>query len=255
MSHLFKTPESDPTQETIAATTSGKAPDSWESIGSKVPKYFRAPLIERAWKTHAETLEKLKSNETFARTFIHITAESTAMADINAAIFMPLHLVKESQREEALATLSNGVGDLSVWLKNKYPTADVVLIVGDQPNEETLVEQLDTIFESSPAKRLVCGPGASVEKMVRNFGETRNYGAAQICSIDERGGSGWTQTPGPKLEKMIDDLLRQHQPARIVAFEPLQMPATHQMVEKAEKLGIPVMRVDAPSVKSRFQPT
>lgn len=255
MSDLFETPEADSTLDAVAAAPSGKAPDSWETIGSKVPKYLRAPLIERAWKTHDETLAKLQSNESFARTFSHITAETTAMADINAAIFMPLHLVKDSQREEAIATLSKGVGDLSLWLKEHYPTADVVLIVGDQPNEETLAAQLDSIFEENPAKRLVCGPGAGVEKMVRDFGEARNYGTAQIGSIDERGGAGWTQTPGPKLEKMVDDLLRQYQPTRMVAFEPLQMPATHQMVEKAEKLGIPVIRIDAPSVKSRFQPS
>lgn len=254
MSDLF---EADPLDQDVAEINFPvkKVPDSWQSIASKVPKYIRAPLIERAWKTHAETLEKLEKNESSVKSFNHITAETTAMADISSAVFMPLHLIREDQKKEALEALSEGVGHLSNWVRKAYPNADVVLIVGDQPNEETMSEQLDELFEASPAKRLACGPGSGVEKMVRDFGEARNYGNAQIGSIDERGDAGWTQTPGPKLEKMADDLFRQYLPDRVVAFEPLQMPATHLVVAKAELLGIPVTRIDAPSVKTRFKPS
>lgn len=229
-----------------------KTPDSWSSILSSVPESFRAALLQAAWKTHDETMQLVEADATRTRGHDHITAQSTAMAAISAAVFMPLHLVKPDAHSQAIEALSKSVTSLSKWLRASYPTADNVLIVGDQPRGETLNDRLDEVFEKNPAKRLICGPGTSVESLVRIYAEERNFGLAQIGSIDGAGkGAGWQQVPGPKLQKMVEDLFRQFNPDRVVAFEPVQMPAAHLALEKALTLNLPILRIEAPSVKSR----
>lgn len=229
-------------------------PESWSNVLGKVPEYFRETLLQCAWKTHDRTLAATEMDESRTRGHEHITAISTAQADISAIVFMPLHLIKPDDHAKALQVLSGGVAELSNWIQLTYPGADTVLIVGDQPNAETLNDHLDELFDALPAKRLVCGPGASVEALVRAYAEKHDFGAAQIGSIDEHKGLGWIQTPGAKLDKMVADLFRQFNPNRVVAFEPLQMPSTHKAMEKAAELGLLVQRVEAPSIRSRLKP-
>ena len=251
MSDLFDTQEPPAT----TASNGDVLPESWASILVKIPPIFREALTKGAQANHDALLDKLREKSGH---HVHdaITAETTVMASLSGVVFMPLHLIAPDKVEEInqLLERSNGTQALWQWLKDAYPNADTLLVLGDQPNPEQFEQVLDETLSNQPAKTLVCGPGATIEPLLRSYGEPRNYLTYGIQSMDERKGAGWNQAPGPALEKKVDDLLRQHKPNRAIVFEPAQMPATHLMAEKCQALGVPLERIEAQSLTKKMKP-
>lgn len=213
-------------------------PKSWGDAISKVPEHFREPLIDLAWKVHDETLKRLGASPGAASPVNINTAETTAMTEISAAVFMPLHLIKPSEMPMAEKSLRSGIGEFFKWIKSEYPTADTVIVIGDSPQKEAFFDTLDEIFEEHPAKRILCSSGTGVEKLLNEFGPPRNYGVPQICGLGDR--------------KEIFS----YNPGRLIAFEPVQTSACNAMIEASARAGIPIIRIDAPTLEatSRMSP-
>lgn len=232
-----------------------KAPLSWSLLLGCVPSPFRAVILDGAWRLHDETMTSIMNNPDRIKGWESNTAQTTGMSHISYAKFLPYHLVEPDQMALALDLLRQDTHKFLLWTRQAHPTADRALIIGDAPTQDVLDAFLDKELRIHPANTLLCGPGRSIESMLRNYGASRNYVTSHIASVDaDRVGASWDQVPGPLLDKLTSRIFTELQPDRLIAFDPVRMPATQATLAHARQKGIPVLYVDEPTYKRRAAP-
>lgn len=248
----FTSPHAEPhlTASAATASVSTKAarvlPDVWSKLIASVPMPFREVILEGAWDIHDRVLDQVMADTQRVRGAEHNSAVTTAMGHVSYAMFLPYHLVQPEQMPKSLALLREDTHKFLMWTKQAFPNADRLLVVGDSPHAEHMALKLDKQLSDHPAETLVCGPGQGVESILMDFGRARNYVNFHMTSVDhEAGGASWNQVPGPKLDGLIARLFNELKPDRVMAFDPVQMPATLEVLNQARKRGLPVLFVEA----------
>lgn len=258
---LFGEPIS--TEKRAAATPTPKIiertpPDSWIRMLQSVPEVFRKAVLDSAWATYdkvwANSADKEELSRITGTDMRRNAAVSTALSNTAYAMLLPYHLAKGEQIEEAKELLRKSGHDFLMWTKQHYPGAERVLVLGDAV-ENSIDEILDERLRDHPASALLCGPGKTVENVLRNYGRARHYVTACIESVDfETKGANWEQVPGAKLDKLVARVFAELKPDRVIAFDPVRMPATLQVLDEARKRQIPVLYIDAPAPVRRMAP-
>lgn len=224
-------------------------PDAWVKLLGSIPKAYREPVIRAAWRLHDDVLAKALASDRPDRMpkqlIERVMAQTTAAALISSAIFVPYHLVPKEQKDKAIELIEQDVYELSKWLRRLHPEADRLLVVGDQPQAEQLAAVLDDQLASHPARYLCIGPGKDMEQAVRAYADARGIPENYQCSVDAQArGDNWAQVPGMRLDKLIERVFREMKPDRVIALEPVRMPATIALLAEARKRQLPVLHID-----------
>lgn len=230
-------------------------PAAWSSPLSSVPEPFREAILDGAWKLYDSVLAEVQNDPERTKGQETTTASATAAGHISYAAFLPYHLVSNEQMDEAKALLKEDLHGFLKWSRKTYPDADRLLVLGDAPKGAEFDEILTTQLAAHPAQALLCGPGKAIEPLLRYYGRERNYTTFHVASIDhEAQGASWDQMPGPKLDRMIQRIFEELKPNRVIAFDPVRMPATVTTLEECRKRGLPILYADSPTAVRKASP-
>lgn len=239
----------------IATCTGRSQPAAWSSPLSSIPEPFREVILEGAWKIYDSVLARVHADPERTKGQETVTASATAAGHISYAAFLPFHLIGRDQMDEAKARLRDDLHGFLKWSRQAYPDADRLLVLGDAPKGAEFDEILTTQLAEHPARALLCGPGKAIEPLLRYYARERNYTTFHVGSIDhDAQGASWDQMPGPKLDRMIQRVFDELRPDRVIAFDPVRMPATVTMLEECRKRGLPIVYADSPTAVRKASP-
>lgn len=235
-----------PVQACLDEPAARETPISWSRHLCNIPAAYRETVLAGAWQAYDQLHERLWADP-HRRSQAHNSGEMTALSLVSYASYLPFHLVHPEQQPQALQALREGPHQFLQWTRQTYANADRLLLISDAPDPATLQAVLDEQLGHHPAETLVCGPGHHLEPAVRAYARERGYTSFHVVSLDaDAQGRVWDAVPGPRLDEAVQRLFTELKPARVIAFEPVQMPNTLQVMEHARRLNIPVLLIDEP---------
>lgn len=229
-------------------------PSIWKTPLTEIPEKFRDAIVSYALKLRDSILsQEFTDRLPMERT---ISAETTGLSAILAAAYFPYHLIPEHELMLMLMVIKEqGTNGALKILRNKGATVDVVMVLGDLPVENHMFKHLDAMLSVSPARYLVAGPGTEIESVLRVYMPPRQYAKSFLRTADQSGGKVWDSAPGPALDALVERLFKEHQPTRVIAFEPVRLPSTQIAMDFARQLNLPVECIEAPAIKKNTPAT
>jgi hypothetical protein len=245
------------TTSTTSVTSDAKGdsawqiPQSWRTAAMGIPYRYRQAALDNAIADRRALIARHAGVVTGARQLeLNSLYDTTPLSGLYHASFCPFHLAREEDRE-MLTTLLQREGSSKVLqhILEKAPGADTLLVCSDTSlSSDRLSTALDQMIEDKPARYLSVGPGQAAHKVIRDYAERREFTPIHIQSMGGEDGALWSKADSKTSEKLVLRIFREHKPARILVFEPVQSAATKMVVEAAAKLSIPVRYVQpAPS--------
>lgn len=222
--------------------------DSWKTPLLEVPLAYRENVTDYA----ISIMEKMRSKSFDGRPSVEkdVAMESTALSSILFAAYIPYHLIAQEEQDQAKRLLAmDGPGALLQHILSMHSQADTLLVIGDQPVPDHIMLHLDETIAAHPARYLVAGPGTHVEGVLRAYAAQKSISKFHIQTVDRSNGEVWGSSPGPALEDLVIRLFKEKKPSRVLAFEPVRLPATLICLEAARHLGIPVEYIKAPALR------